>query len=83
MNQTTMKALTNGLMPYKAVTGKKPDLCDVCEWGKKVWVRLEVKGRKLGGHVKEGRWMGVDEQSKGFWIYWPDTKTVSVKCNVY
>jgi hypothetical protein len=83
MNRTTTKALTDGLTPYEAVTGKKPDLRDVCEWGEKVWIRLEVKGKKLGGRVREGRWMGVDDQSKGFRIYWPDTKSISVERNVY
>lgn len=27
--------------------------------------------------------MGIDEQSKGVRIYWPDTKSITVKCNVY
>lgn len=27
--------------------------------------------------------MGIDEQSKGIWIYWPDKMTVSIERNVY
>ena len=27
--------------------------------------------------------MGLDEKSKGVCIYWPDTRTVGVECNVY
>jgi len=34
------------------------------EWGKKCWIRVE-KGNKLGGRVCEGRWVGVDDESKG------------------
>jgi hypothetical protein len=48
------------------------------EWGEKVWVRIEG-GNKLGGHVREGRWLGLDERSKGIRVYWPDTKTVSIE----
>jgi hypothetical protein len=40
-------------------------------------------GNKLGGRVKEGRWLGIDEQSKGFHIYWPDKRTVTTERNVY
>jgi len=48
----------------------------------KVWVRVEG-GNKLGGHVREGQWIGVDNKSKGVRVYWPDKKTVSVEHNVY
>jgi len=34
---------------------------------------------KLGGRVKEGRWPGMDKELKGVWIYWPDSKTVTVE----
>ena len=27
--------------------------------------------------------MGLDEKSKGVCIYWPDTRTVGVECNIY
>ena len=47
-----------------------------------MWVRIEG-GDKLGGHVKEGRWMGVSKESKGIRVYWPDKKTVSTERNVY
>ena len=72
-----------GMTPYEAAFGKKPDLSDVREWGDKVWVRLEVKGNKLGGRVREGQWMGISDKSKGICVYWPDKKTVLIKRNVY
>jgi hypothetical protein len=81
MNRTSTKAV-EGQTPYEAAFGKKPDLRDVREWGEKVWVRVEG-GDKLGGRVKEGRWMGLDDRSKGVRVYWPDKKTVSVERNVY
>ena len=40
-------------------------------------------GDKLGGRVCEGHWMGIDEQSKGVRIYWPDKKTISVERNIH
>jgi hypothetical protein len=81
MNRTGTKAVP-GMTPYEAAYGKKPDLSEVREWGDKVWVRVE-KGSKLGGRVKEGRWMGVSDESKGVRVYWPDTKKVSTERNVY
>ena len=27
--------------------------------------------------------MGIDNESKGAWVYWPDTKTVTVERNIY
>ena len=32
--------------------------------------------------MREGHWLGVDEESKGVRIYWPDTKSVNVEWNV-
>ena len=81
MNRTPTKAV-EGKTPFEAAFGKKPDLGEVREWGEKVWVRLE-EGNKLGGRVREGRWMGVAEDSKGIRVYWPDKKTVTTERNIY
>ena len=62
LNRTTTKAV-EGMTPFEVAFGKKPNLGDLREWGEKVYVRLEKKGLKLGGRVREGRWLGVDEQS--------------------
>jgi len=37
----------------------------------------------LGGRVQEGRWLGVDEESKGVRVYWPEMRTVTVEQNTY
>ena len=81
MNCTLTRAV-DGKTPYEAAFGKKPDLHHVRKWGEKVWVRTET-GDKLGGCITEGRWLGIDERSKGFRIYWLDKQTVSVEQNVY
>ena len=77
-----MTKAVEGVMPFEAAFGKKPDLQKVREWGEKVFVRVEG-GTKLGGRVQEGRWLGVDMESKGARVYWADNKTVTVKRNIY
>ena len=81
MNRMLTKAI-DGMTPYEAAFAQKPDLRDVHEWGEKVWVCTET-GNKLGGCIREGRWLGLDERSKGVCTYWPDTETVSIEWNVY
>jgi len=81
MNRTSTKAV-KGKTPYEAAFGKKLDLHEVREWGERVWVCIEG-GNKLGGHVCEGRWMGIDEKLKGVHVYWPDKWTISIERNVY
>ena len=81
LNRTTTKAV-EGMTLFEAAFGKKPDLKGVREWGEKVYVRVE-KGTKLGGRVREGRWLGMDEESKGARVYWPDNKAVSVERKTY
>ena len=63
----TTKAV-EGMTPYEAAFGKKSNLKGLRKWGEKMWVRVEG-GNKLGGRVREGRWLGVDEQSKGVRVY--------------
>src|SRR6202522_700164 len=70
------------MTPYEAAFGKKPNLSGLREWGEKTYVRIEG-GTKLGGRVREGCWLGIDKQSKGVRIYWPDTKSITVERNVY
>ena len=81
LNRTTTKAV-EGMTPFEATFGKKPDLKNVCEWGEKFYVRIEG-GMKLGGRVREGWWLGIDNESKGVRVYWPDTKSVTVERNIY
>ncbi len=81
LNRTSTKAV-DGKTPYEAAFNKKPDLSNVREWGEKVWVRVEG-GDKLGGRVREGRWMGIDDRSKGRARFLAEKRTVTVERNVY
>jgi hypothetical protein len=82
LNRTTTKAV-DGMTPYEAVFGRKPDLRGVREWGETCWVRVKG-GSKLGGRVREARWLGFDERSEnGTRVYYPDDRTVRVERNVW
>ena len=77
LNRTTTKAV-EGMTPYEAAFGCKPDLTGLRKWGEKVYVRIEGRN-KLGGRVKMGKWLRFSEDSKGVRVYWPDTKAVTVE----
>ena len=77
LNQTITKAV-KGMTPYEAAFGKKPNLKNVREFGKKVWVCVE-KGNKLRGRVCKGQWLGIDDESKAIYVWWPDIKSVGVE----
>jgi len=81
LNQMPMKAIKRKT-PFEAAFGKKPDMSGIQEWGDKVWVCVKA-GNKLGGRIREGCWMGIDEKLKSVWVYWPDKRNVTVKRNVY
>lgn len=79
LNQTTTKAIKEMTL-YKAAFSKKPNLKNVREWDERVWVCVE-KENKLGGHVLEGQWLGIDDKSKGICVLPespPTTKTIPV-----
>ncbi len=78
LNRTSTKAV-DGKTPYEAAFGKKPDLSNVRKWGEKVWVRVEGGDKLGGGRVREGRWMGIDDRSKGVRVFWPEKRTVTVE----
>jgi hypothetical protein len=68
--------------PIEKATGKKPNLNGVLEWGARVWVK-DLQAGKLDPRAKEGRFVGYDDESKGYRIYWPSKNKVSVERNVY
>ena len=52
-------------------------------WGSRIWVHVEG-GTKLGGHVAEGCWVGVDDNSpNGCRVYWLGKRSVTVERNIY
>src|SRR5882757_3714454 len=75
-----MKAL-GGKMPIHALTGAKPDLLKLRQFGYRRWVlRSDLK---LDGQVAEARWIRFNSQTAdSHRIYWPGKHSVSVKRNV-
>jgi hypothetical protein len=73
-NHTSTKAL-DGKMLHEALTGSKPDLSNLREWGSKVWVH-NLSGSKLNGRAKEVRWVGFNMESKASCVYWPEKHSI-------
>ena len=79
-NRTWTRAL-KGTTPFEVLTGSKSDLSNVHPWGCHVWVH-DDSGSKLDGRAKEGRWVGLDEESHGHRIYWAAKRSVTVERSV-
>ena len=79
-NWMSMKGLEQGT-PYEALTGNKPDLAHLHEWGQKVWVHNGASS-KLDGRAKEVHWIRFDSKTKGDRIFWPNRPRVSVEHNM-
>lgn len=81
LNQTTTKAVEEKT-PYEAAFSKKPDLKGLQDLGEKMYVQIK-EGNKVGSRVHKGKWMGVNKESKGVRVYWPNTKMIIVEWNTY
>jgi hypothetical protein len=79
-NQLPAAAL-KGKTPYKARHNKKPHLAGIQEFGAAAYVK-DLKAEKLDARAKVGRFVGYDSESKGFRIYWPGKRTVTVEHDV-
>jgi transposase InsO family protein len=80
-NQMATQAL-DGKTPYEAVYGQSPDLSDLRRWGCATWVH-NADGSKLDVHMHKARWLSFDIDTRAHRVYWPDSRTVSIECNVY
>ena len=80
-NRSLTKVLGN-VTPLERLTGQKPNLAGVPEWGQQVWVHTN-SGIKLDRHSIPAHWIGYDADSThAHHIYWPETQKVSVERNV-
>ena len=70
-----------GHTPYDLIHKTKPNLAQAHEFGAKVYVHQQDSG-KLEARAVEAVFVGVDDQSKGYRIYWPGKRWVSVERNV-
>jgi hypothetical protein len=72
---------TPGHTPYDLVHGRCPDLSQAHEFGPRVYVQV-LDARKLEARVEEAIFVGVDDQSKGYRVYWPGKHRISVERNI-
>ena len=69
-------------MPHEIATQEKPNLAGLLEWGSRIWVkRLDVQ--KLEPWALEAVFVGYDDKLKGYRVYWPSKRHVSIERDVY
>lgn len=79
-NRSPTRAL-NGKTPFEMVNGRKPYLGGIQEFGAAAYVK-DLQAGKLDPRAQKGRFVGYDSVSKGYRIYWPEKRTVSIERNV-
>ena len=79
-NRSGTRALA-GKIPYEARHGKKPNLAGIQEFGAAAYVK-DLSAGKLDSRAQIGRFVGYDSESKGYRIYWPNKRSVTVERNV-
>jgi hypothetical protein len=67
--------------PYELVNKSKPNLALAHEFGTPVYVHVTTGG-KLEAKVEEATFVGVDQESKGYCIWWAAKQKVSIEQNV-
>jgi hypothetical protein len=72
---------TPGKTPYELVNKSKPNLALAHEFGTLVYVHVTTSG-KLEAKVEEATFAGVDQESKGYRIWWVGKRKVSIERNV-
>ena len=61
--------------------GKKPNLTNIHEFGVAAYIK-DLKAGKLESCVLAGCFVGYDTESKGYQIYWPTNRLITVKRNI-
>ena len=79
-NCTPSRAI-NGKTPYEMRHGKKPYMAGIQEFGAAAYVK-DLDAGKLDARAQVGRFVGYDFESKGYRIYWPHKRSISVERNV-
>jgi hypothetical protein len=81
-NRVPTRALNDTKTPHEMATGNKPDLSTIHPWGCDIWVkRLDVG--KLEPRAVKCRFIGIDAESKGYRVYWPENNRVGIERDVY
>jgi transposase InsO family protein len=70
-----------GHTPYELINKSKPNLAAAHEFSSKVYIHTPDVG-KLEARAEEAVFVGVDEESKGYRVYWPEKRRISVERNI-
>ena len=70
-----------GKTPYEMLNKKVPNIAGIQEFGATAYVK-DLKAGKLDACAKVGCFIGYDSESKGYRIYWPGKRSITVKQNV-
>ena len=62
--------------------GQKPYLLLLREFGMTAWVQRLNTG-KLKSRCDEHQFVGFDEESKGYRVYWPQRRQITIECDIY
>ena len=76
------RALPGCMTPIERATGQKPNLKKVLAFGAIVWVKVKDAG-KLDPQAIDSYFMGYDEESKGYRLYFPKRWHIAVERDVY
>jgi hypothetical protein len=79
-NRSPTRAL-DGKSPFESRFKKKPDMRKLVPFGTRAWVKIHNAG-KLERRAKLGFFVGYDDESTGFRIYYPERRTVGVEREV-
>jgi hypothetical protein len=79
-NRTPARAL-EGKTPYEMKNKRKPHLGGIQEFGAAAYVK-DLKAGKLDARAQLGRFVGYDSETKGYRIYWPGKRSITVERNV-
>jgi hypothetical protein len=68
----------DGKTLYKMTNKKKPHLANIQEFGVAAYVK-DLKAGKLDSRAQVGRFVGYDSETKGYRIYWPNKRSVTIE----
>ncbi|OAX33268.1 hypothetical protein K503DRAFT_673760, partial [Rhizopogon vinicolor AM-OR11-026] len=59
-----------GHTPYDLIHGRHANISRAHEFGTQIYVHMKDAG-KLEARAEEACFVGIDEESKGYRVYWP------------
>ena len=73
--------LNKGKTPYELRHKKKPNLAGIQEFGATAYIK-DLKAGMLDARAKVGQFVEYDSELKGYRIYWPQKRSITIKQNV-